>query len=137
MSTEPTLGDTVRTMRKQSPYKDLRSFAGQAGVSHEGLRKIEIGKNIPTRETLEKLIKAGRPPRKQAEKMRRDRDEVQASSSGLSRPSFSAESIAGLSQKLVKTTEQFLNDCDLEIGASERRALLTRFTATVREELSA
>jgi hypothetical protein len=105
-------------------------------MSHEGLRKIERGERIPSRETLDAILDVGKVPDKLADKLRRDRDKAQAERVGLSLPiSFPDDKLRKISDKITTTLVKFLGELDLELPEKEKKDLHKRVETTLRKEI--
>lgn len=100
------LGEEIKRVRAKSSYPMRSTFSKEVGISSEALRKIEIGKSIPTKNTLEVIIDTGNPPDAIKKKLRRARDEAQAKRDNLHLPQTTKErDVEGLTSNLVDVVE--------------------------------
>ena len=127
----------IKAVRLQSPYRDLRTFAAKSDLSHEGLRKIEVGIRIPRRATLESIISIGKVPKAKADDLRKARDKAQAARDGLDTPFFSTdENFRSVSKHLVDIVTRFLAANDVELGERAQKILHKRFEGQIRKEFT-
>lgn len=130
-----SLGSTVKQIRKRSTYRDLTSFARQAGISKEGLRKIELGDRLPSRDSLEGILRAGEVPKKQASEMLRQRDIAHAEREGLPIPSADGVDTDQLAEKAMEIFTTFLDGCDLALSEEDQADILNDLEVAFREHV--
>lgn len=130
------LGHELRDLRKTSTYTDLEAFAEAAGLSREGLRKIEMGTRLASKDSLEGILRAANTPDDAAIRLRKLRDIFQAKRDGLTAPLYvSEERMSSLVQELMETVLIFLGECELELPAAEKHMLHTRLLNTTKKEV--
>jgi len=129
------LGEEIKSIREQSPYRDLRSFSYQAGLSHEGLRKIEHGIRLPNRPTLDRILEVGKVPSKRANELRKSRDQAQAVRAGLVSSQDPDVRLQQLTGQLMKTLKKFFVESNCELPKREETMLYKRIEAILRKEI--
>lgn len=134
--TVTVLGDAIKEFRKASNYRGPISFAQQAGISKEGLRKIENGERLPTRETLTKLLEAGEVPKRKRMELHQIRDRAQAKRDGLDVPNYANDSdLADLAGAAINIFSKYLGDYDMEIPDGDQRFLKAEVTEAFKERV--
>lgn len=131
------IGTSIRGLRDRSPHRDLRAFAEQAGLSYEGLRKIEIGERIPSIDTVDQIIQAVAMSKKQARKLRVARDLAHAEREGLLNKGVTDNKIDDMSKTCHDTVVDFLDEFDMELSDEDQEDLLARLTGAISGELRA
>lgn len=105
-------------------------------MSHEGLRKIELGERVPTRETLDRIIEVSSIPEKKADELRKSRDLAQSTKVGMSLPPFSNDAkIRRLANRSVVTFMRWLGELGYRLPTKEQKALLIRLEQVLRKEI--
>lgn len=129
------LGGTIRQMRKASSYRGLEAFASQASMSKEGLRKIESGDRLPTRETLTKLLEAGNAPDDQITELQQLRDRTQAKRDGLDVQNARDINFDSLAAGAVSVFDKYLGEYDMELPEDDQRHLKVEVKKALRARL--
>jgi transcriptional regulator with XRE-family HTH domain len=129
------VGTLVKSIREHSPHRDLRSFAQQAGISYEGLRKIEIGERIPSAKTLEQIIQAVEITNGQARQMRILRDLDHAKREHLVNKGVTDEKISGMAITCQTAVVDFLDEFEMALSEEDQEDLLERIQGGLEREL--
>lgn len=133
-----TIGEEIRFLRQQSRYRESGSFSAEAGISAEGLRKIELGDRLPNRDTLERLLMVGDIPDEKADELRDRRDQTQAERDGLAlHYRASTQKLDGVAEKAATVVDKFLLEFDLCITKEDKKDLYRRMRMLLKKELSA
>ena len=134
-----SFGELLKEVRARSPYRDLKSFSQQVGISYEGMRKIEAGDRVPTSDTTEKIISVSQVPEEEAEELRRRRHLDFAEKHGINLyaeiPEYDYRRVAGIS---VEVIQEFLGSCEppMELDSDTSEELQSEVLSAIREELS-
>lgn len=131
------IGNSIRQLREQSPYRDLRSFAAQCNLSYEGLRKIENGDRIPAVGTTNQIIAAVDLPEEEADRLRVARDLAHAEREGLLNKGVTDEKIDEIAETCQETVEEFLAEYEMALSDEDSGDLLNRLRDTITEVLRA
>ena len=131
------IGSLVRELRDRSPYRDLRSFASQNGLSYEGLRKIEIGERIPSIDTIDHIIQAVDLTKDQAQELRRTRDLAHADREGLLDKGVTDGKMDAIALACFATVTEFLEEFDMVLTGPDQTDLRNRVLKAVQGELCA
>ena len=133
----PTLGEEIKAIRKSSRYTDLESYAGEASLSREGLRKIENGDRLPNRDTLKRLLQVSGIQKGETDRLMRMRDLAQAERDGLTLPHFvTPERIQSIASRIRLAVFTFTDDYDLEFPDPDQRELEVKIAEVLTEEMS-
>ena len=122
-------------MRKASSYRGLEAYASQASMSKEGLRKIESGDRLPTRETLTKLLEAGNAPDDQITELQQLRDRTQAKRDGLDVQNAKDINFDRLAAGAVAVFDKYLGEYDMELPEKDQRHLKVEVKKALRARL--
>jgi transcriptional regulator with XRE-family HTH domain len=130
MEVKMAIKDMLRELRKRSPYPEMKTFAGQAGISYNALKKIEQGTRLPERETLDKMLHAsGAPDSKRAEILK-DWSAVM-----LERHRMSID-IPAVARLAAQEFEQLLEDHEWNLPTDWKELVIRRLEEKLEAELS-
>ena len=129
------VGTLVKSIRERSPHRDLRSFAEQAGISYEGLRKIEIGERIPSTDTVEQIIQSVEISEEVAQEMRVLRDIAHAEREGLVNKGVTDEKISEMAGACQSAVVDFLGEFEMGLEEADQEDLLERIQGALEREL--
>jgi transcriptional regulator with XRE-family HTH domain len=134
---ESGLGGTIRELRKASSYRDMYGFAAQAGISKEGLRKIENGERLPNRETLARILDTGNVPADEALELQQLRDKTQAIRDGIDVPNYANDVDLGrLAQAAVGVFGRYLGEYDMFLPEEDQRHLRAEIKRTLKDRIA-
>lgn len=134
------LGEAIEALRRKSRFHSRKDFARQAGLSEEGLRKIENGYRVPAQDTLDKIVKVcvATCPQEETTALYVLRDQAQATRDGINLGSRVSTQNYDLATKrvldFVETT--ILKPNDMFIGQKERNVLIPQLREVIRESIS-
>jgi len=101
-----SLGDSIRRLRSRSPFPERKTFAFRAGISVEGLRKIENDTRVPERATLDKILEVASCPDGIADSILNEWSTTQAKKLGVRIQTDSSPET--LAEVLVDDIEQYI-----------------------------
>lgn len=132
-----SLGEVIKEVREASPYRDLRSFASQVGLSYEGLRKIELEERVPSAKTIEDIIAGVGIDDDLAQQLRVSRDLAHAERENLLNKGVTDEKIEELASACRDTVVEFLGEFEMGLEEGDQEDLLARLTESILGELRA
>ena len=132
------LGDALHNLRIMSPYPDLRAFSAQSGVSREGIRKVEQGKQVPSVKIMDKIISAVEVTKEEADRLRYQRNLAHALREGLLNKTVTEEKMTELANGMYEVFATYLDAFEPAIEFEEEDAgeLREMLRQRIEEELN-
>lgn len=130
------VGELIKRIRVSSQYPSLRAFADEVGLSYEGLRKMEIGLIFPKDDVIWKISQLPGIPEFAVDHLLLIWEMERGALPRVPRRAkLSKAKLFGASRRVLSVFSLFLTDCQLKIKDADRKALLTRITQVLEEEI--
>lgn len=115
----------------------MADFARYSGIHKELYRDYEVGKGIPNKETLEKIIQGGCLTETEATLLRELRNEEKARRNGVDlRPPDSIKiDVSSVAKQVRNELEYELKRTNIHLNIRTRRALLLRIEIILKNAL--
>lgn len=131
------LGEKLKEARLASKYTTRKALASQAGLSEEGLRKMEKGIRVPDPENLLALCKALKLPQQSISDFVMLRNKAHAERDGVDIiPGLTNNRLTDASSRVLDFVEEsMLKPNDMFIGKKERDKLVPLLRSILRDSL--